>query len=352
MPTAEVCSRGINRLREQDKSLNYQEILEAGSQWTDTSFLFPEAIQWSDLPAGDYALYDEEVEQLGWARLSDPVPSAPATDVEDPSTTENSNNEDDVVEDEVLVEETPAIEHSMWGSHDIEEADIVQGYIGDCWLMASIAALAERPKHIKEAFLTEDINTAGVYALQMHLLGSPITVTIDNFVPIEKDFAYYYYATVSEDGAIWGPLLEKAMAKYLGNYEAINGGYEKFAFQTIMGAPYTEYWTEYLTTDELWTVLTSEDEHDSMMSAGSFYGWGGDSSTNWLGIPYSHAFSVLGTAMLDDGTRLIHMRNPWGVESFSGDWSDFNLTWTEELKSQLGHDALDDGFFYIPIEDF
>ena len=97
-------------------------------------------------------------------------------------------------------------------------------------MMASIGAISGMPKHVKEAFLVEEKTQVGVYAVKMYLLGSPITVTLDDFIPIDMYYDSTLYATVSEDGAIWSPILEKAMAKYLGNYEAMNGGFEKFAF--------------------------------------------------------------------------------------------------------------------------
>ena len=47
---------------------------------------------------------------------------------------------------------------------------------------------------------------------------------------------------------MWAPLLEKATAKYFGNYEALNGGTESSVHQTLAGTPYSYYLTEELTT--------------------------------------------------------------------------------------------------------
>lgn len=37
----------------------------------------------------------------------------------------------------------------------IEPTDIVQGYLGDCYFLAGLAALAERPDRIFNLFLTQ-----------------------------------------------------------------------------------------------------------------------------------------------------------------------------------------------------
>jgi hypothetical protein len=50
-----------------------------------------------------------------------------------------------------------------------------------------MAALAERPNHIKEMFLTKDDNQAGIYAVRFYILGKPWTVTIDDYLPFTRE---------------------------------------------------------------------------------------------------------------------------------------------------------------------
>ena len=46
------------------------------------------------------------------------------------------------------------------------------------------------------------------------------------------------------------------------------------------------------------------------------------------------------------------MRNPWSSEYYFGPWSDSSSQWNEELLAQADHTPLDDGEYYIPVEDF
>ena len=56
---------------------------------------------------------------------------------------------------------------------------------------------------------------------------------------------------------------------------------------------------------------------------------------NDIGVAYGHAYTVIDTALLDDGTRLIKMRNPWGSETYHGPWGDDSHLWTPELEDLL-----------------
>ena len=91
---------------------------------------------------------------------------------------------------------------------------------------------------------------------------------------------------------------------------------------------------------------------NTLITSGSQFGVGGDSTFSEIGIAYSHAYTMLGTKQLSDGTRLMHMRNPWGHEIYKGDWSDDSGMWTEELKEEADFYLKDDGIFYISIEDY
>jgi len=44
------------------------------------------------------------------------------------------------------------------GKEDITPEDIVQGYIGNCWIMAAISAIAEHPNRVENMFVNTEIS--------------------------------------------------------------------------------------------------------------------------------------------------------------------------------------------------
>ena len=76
----------------------------------------------------------------------------------------------------------------------------------------------------------------------MWLLGMPITVTIDDYLPVlNTDNQATRYAQVGKDGSLWGPILEKSFAKYLGNYEAIDAGVASHGIEGMIGSPSEDF---------------------------------------------------------------------------------------------------------------
>lgn len=55
---------------------------------------------------------------------------------------------------------------------------------------------------------------------------------------------------------------------------------------------------------------------------------------------------------LQDGTRLVKLRNPWGKGEWKGDWSDNSNLWTPQLRQQLAVAHNNDGIFFMNYEDF
>ena len=79
-----------------------------------------------------------------------------------------------------------------------------------------------------------------------------------------------------------------------------------------------------------------------------------DSYTNADGLVQGHAYNVLGTVTLSDGTRLVKMQNPWGSEEYHGDWSDASALWDQNpgSKEEAGWKQRNDGVFFMSYEDY
>ena len=78
-------------------------------------------------------------------------------------------------------------EVTMWGPNgksSVNPQDINQGYIGNCWIMAAISAMAEVPGRVDSIFVNDDLSEAGIYAVQMYTLGVPFTQIVDDFIPL------------------------------------------------------------------------------------------------------------------------------------------------------------------------
>ena len=103
--------------------------------------------------------------------------------------------------------------------------------------------MAERSDRLERLFINEDNATTGgicpkgIYGLQFYALLMPVTITIDDFLPFNENGSTIY-ASVGNDKSIWGPLLEKAFAKFHGSYEAISSGTPERALNTIAGSPH------------------------------------------------------------------------------------------------------------------
>ena len=145
-----TCDYGHRRV--EDGPADFYAIEGAGEEFTDATFPPSDAIQWSDLGAGERRDLSFIELSAKWARLKDVFPA------------------DDG--------------YSLWGTEGVRPADIKQGQIGNCWFLSGAAAVAEKPDRLQKVFLNRELSSEGIYALQMYALGVPFTLTIDDTVPL------------------------------------------------------------------------------------------------------------------------------------------------------------------------
>lgn len=91
-------------------------------------------------------------------------------------------------------------------------------------------------------FLTPTKNTAGINAFRIYIRGKPwVIVTDDKLVTYSSSSGYSgtKFAKPSDDGLMWGPLIEKVGAKIKGAYVNADGGLTSNAMRMLTGAPST-----------------------------------------------------------------------------------------------------------------
>lgn len=206
------------------------------------------------------------------------------------------------------------------------------------------------PGRVEKIFHNDDLNSNGIYAVDLYALGVPHTVIIDDFLPLEEGNNGSFrtmFTEVSEDSALWAPLLEKAFAKYHGNYLHIEAGNPKIGARTLHGGPFEEHDHKDVDADYIWNRLKEHDGSNDILQAGT--SGGNDTETSANGIVLGHAYTILGVVELSAGPRLVKLRNPWGSEKWRGRWSDSSDLWnaTPNAKTEANFTEADDGIIHL-----
>ncbi|KAL7623538.1 hypothetical protein AAE478_007221 [Parahypoxylon ruwenzoriense] len=257
--------------------------------------------------------------------------------------------------------------------------DVRQGRDGDCWLLAALCTLSNKPSLIEKLCVARD-EQVGVYGFVFFRDGEWISEIIDDKLFLTKpDFdesflermlwedrerinseeqyrkAYQsgsgalYFSQCEHENETWLPLLEKAYAKAHGDYAAIEGGFTGEGIEDLTGGVTSElYTTDILDKEHFWKeeLMKVNDEFLFGCSTGMWgVGWG-----ERKGIVELHAYSIM-RAVEIDGQRLVLLKNPWGKGEWKGAWSDGSKEWTAEWLLKLNHRFGDDGNFWISYED-
>ena len=120
----------------------------------------------------------------------------------------------------------------------------------------------------------------------------------------------------------------------------------------LTGAPYFDTQHAEVSVDELWNYIDGKMAKSWMVTTCSLMGNGSHDESNHDGLPYSHAYTILKTVQLSDGTKLVRIRNPWGSETYHGDWSDDSDKWTEQFKQEAGYVKADDGMWFMNASNY
>ena len=248
---------------------------------------------------------------------------------------------------------------------DLGPNDIKQGRCGDCYFLASLSALAEYPERIKRIFLTQTINEAGCYAVQLYINGERRTVVVDDYFPYDSATETWAFSQPSRVdntrlSEIWVLVLEKAWAKVFGSYQRIEGGSAGEALYPLTGSPQTQFYHDEITDlDGFWERLYASDRKKMPMCCCTYSEADNQVTRRQIqeaGLQDCHAYSLIGAKIVTTADlvehRLLKIRNPYGMKEWNGDWSDKSRKWTVKTREQVNCEDREDGCFFISLEDF
>ena len=120
----------------------------------------------------------------------------------------------------------------------IEPADLIQGELGDCYLIAALSCLAETPAAIRKIFREDERSARGKYGVHVFdgVANKWTVVVVDDFIPVHKGTRNPAFIH-PHGNELWAVIIEKALAKFCGSYHALEAGHTEWAWHALTGDP-------------------------------------------------------------------------------------------------------------------
>ncbi|CAK9033408.1 unnamed protein product [Durusdinium trenchii] len=147
--------------------------------------------------------------------------------------------------------------------------DIDQGGLGNCWLIGTMAALAEYQPYLRDhIFVSKDVPPDGRYQIRLFDIKERDWVIheVDDLVPCHKESSPHHHDIpyFCRGRALWSMILEKAFAKLEGSYQGLSGkangdlGANQVVFM-LTGGTVNHHFRRSMAEQNLWVTQISRE---------------------------------------------------------------------------------------------
>lgn len=198
----------------------------------------------------------------------------------------------------------------LFGSAGPQMSDIRQGYLGDCWMLSGLGAIArDDAQALRQNVVDFNDGTYGV------CLGGRF-YRVDNDLPVYTGTSSLAYAQLGAGNSMWVAVVEKAFASYrtgANSYASIEGGWgvevnQAFGSTTAGGRSIQNYGNATALVNDLYARATA----GQSVTIG-FLGFMPGASN--VPLVMGHMYMI--SSFVRNGSGVITgvvVRNPWGVD--------------------------------------
>lgn len=199
----------------------------------------------------------------------------------------------------------------------ISPDDVSQGYLANCWFIATLQSLAlQQPELLEDAIGPR--NPDGTYPVTIYVDGEPVVVNVTPEFPAE-DGDPAYADNPGRDGSdapreLWPLLIEKAVAQHHGSYEDLEWDWPSTAMEVLTPHDVQTYddsgWFDDIDLPSADSLRSTLEQGGSIVVTSSGDSDFSDAYQGEDALTKKHCYYV---ERIDaDGT--VHLRNPWGYD--------------------------------------
>jgi Calpain family cysteine protease len=196
--------------------------------------------------------------------------------------------------------------------NDIHPNDIDQQGLGDCYLLASLAEIAQQnPELIRDIVRPND---NGTFTVTFYDDGDPVEIVVGPHIPADDGSTVFAGPGDEPDGSdnpeLWVMLIEKAYAQYHGSYGEIEGGFTNEALEHLTGSDSDRSDADDVSIESLDDAL----DGGSAITVETLSSDDGEKKQLYEDseLYSSHAYYVTD---VDPEAGTVTIRNPWGTSA-------------------------------------